>query len=144
MITLDKGITVYFGYLGDFKERLLRIKNAGFTCVTTAMVCSIGSSKDAKRTGVVHIVFNTVGTILFMIVMSIIRAAGGFPGLWEGTVNSGGIANFQTIFNLLTAIVLIPFTNMLVWIACKCVKDDEEPEEDDFDSYEDYENAKEE
>lgn len=33
------------------------------TCVTTAMVCSIGSSKDAKRTGVVHIVFNTVGTI---------------------------------------------------------------------------------
>ena len=98
------------------------------TCVTTAMVCSIGSSKDAKRTGVVHIVFNTVGTILFMIVMTIIRAAGGFPGLWESTVNSGGIANFQTIFNLLTAIALIPFTNLLVWIACKCVKDDEEPE----------------
>lgn len=98
------------------------------TCVTTAMVCSIGSSKDAKRTGVVHIVFNTVGTILFMIVMSIIRAAGGFPNLWESTVNSGGIANFQTVFNLLTAIALIPFTNFLVWIACKCVKDDEEPE----------------
>ncbi len=98
------------------------------TCVTTAMVCSIGSSKDAKRTGVVHIVFNTVGTILFMIVMSIIRAAGGFPGLWESTVNSGGIANFQTVFNLLTAIALLPFTNLLVWIACKCVKEDEEPE----------------
>ena len=95
------------------------------TCVTTAMVCSIGSSKDAKRTGVVHIVFNTVGTVLFMIVMSIIRAAGGFPELWESVVNSGGIANFQTIFNLLTAIALIPFTNALVWIACKCVKDDE-------------------
>ncbi len=95
------------------------------TCVTTAMVCSIGSSKDAKRTGVVHIVFNTVGTIIFMIVMTIIRAAGGFSGLWESVVDSGGIANFQTIFNLLTAIALIPFTNMLVWIACKCVKDDE-------------------
>ncbi len=95
------------------------------TCVTTAMVCSIGSSKDAKRTGVVHIVFNTVGTILFMIVMTIIRAAGGFPGLWESVVDSGGIANFQTVFNLLTAVVLIPFTNILVWIACKCVKDDE-------------------
>lgn len=95
------------------------------TCVTTAMVCSIGSSKDAKRTGVVHIVFNTIGTILFMIAMTIIRAAGGFPGLWENVVDSGGIANFQTIFNLITAIVLIPFTNLLVWIACKCVKDDE-------------------
>ena len=97
------------------------------TCVTTAMVCSIGSSKDAKRTGVVHIVFNTVGTILFMIVMTIIRAAGGFPELWESTVNSGGIANFQTIFNLLTAVALIPFTSALVWIACKCVKEDEDP-----------------
>ena len=96
------------------------------TCVTTAMVCSIGSSKDAKRTGVVHIVFNTVGTILFMIVMTIIRSAGGFPELWESVVDSGGIANFQTVFNLLTAIALIPFTSALVWIACKCVKEDEE------------------
>ncbi len=99
------------------------------TCVTTAMVCSIGSSKDAKRTGVVHIVFNTIGTILFMIVMTIIRSAGGFPDLWESVVNSGGIANFQTIFNLITAVVLLPFTGSLVWIACKIVK--EEPEKED-------------
>ncbi|MBQ8857785.1 MAG: Na/Pi cotransporter family protein [Lachnospiraceae bacterium] len=98
------------------------------TCVTTAMVCSIGSSKDAKRTGVVHIVFNTIGTILFMIVMTIIRSAGGFANLWESVVDSGVIANFQTIFNLITAIVLLPFTNFLVWIACKFVKDDEELE----------------
>ena len=96
------------------------------TCVTTAMVCSIGSSKDAKRTGVVHIVFNAVGTILFMIVMTIIRSAGGFPDLWESAVNSGGIADFQTIFNLLTAVALLPFTGALMWIACKCVKEDEE------------------
>ena len=96
------------------------------TCVTTAMVCSIGSSKDAKRTGVVHIVFNTVGTILFMIVMTIIRSAGGFADLWGSSVNSGGIADFQTIFNLLTAIALLPFTNFLVWIACKVVKDKDE------------------
>ena len=43
------------------------------TCVTTAMVCSIGSSKDAKRTGVVHIAFNTIGTILFMVVMTVMQ-----------------------------------------------------------------------
>ena len=99
------------------------------TCVTTAMVCSIGSSKDAKRTGIVHIVFNTIGTILFMIVMSLIRAFGGFPDLWESVVNSGGIADFQTLFNTVTAIVLLPFTNVLVKIACLIVKDDEEEEE---------------
>ena len=99
------------------------------TCVTTAMVCSIGSSKDAKRTGVVHIVFNTLGTILFMIVMSILRRAGFFPELWGDVVNSGGIANFQTLFNLVTAIVLVPFTSLLVKLACKVVKDDPVPED---------------
>ena len=94
------------------------------TCVTTAMVCSIGSSKDAKRTGVVHIVFNTIGTIVFMIAMTIIRMCGGFAGLWESVSDSGMIANFQTIFNLITAIVLLPFTNLLVKLACKVVKED--------------------
>ncbi len=99
------------------------------TCVTTAMVCSIGSSKDAKRTGIVHIVFNTIGTILFMIVMSIIRATGLTPDLWDSIADSGVIANFQTLFNLVTAIVLLPFTGWLVKIACMIVKDDEEEEE---------------
>jgi len=94
------------------------------TCVTTALVCSIGSSKDAKRTGVVHIVFNTVGTVLFMIAMTLLRQAGFFGGLWESVVDSGGIANFQTLFNLITAVVLIPFTGVLVSIACRIVKDD--------------------
>ena len=100
------------------------------TCVTTAMVCSIGSSKDAKRTGVVHIVFNTIGTVFFMIVMTIIRQTGGFPGLWESVSDSGMIANFQTIFNLITAVVLLPFTNILVKIACAVVKDEEVVEEE--------------
>ena len=99
------------------------------TCVTTAMVCSIGSSKDAKRTGVVHIVFNTIGTILFMIGMTILRSAGFMPDLWEGIVDSGIIANFQTLFNLITAVILLPFTGMLVKIACVIVKDDEVKEE---------------
>ncbi len=94
------------------------------TCVTTAMVCSIGSSKDAKRTGIVHIVFNTIGTILFMIVMTIIKSAGGFPNLWNSVVDSVGIASFQTIFNLLTAVVLVPFAGMLVKLSCAIVKDD--------------------
>lgn len=95
------------------------------TCVTTALVCSIGSSKDAKRTGIVHIVFNTIGTILFMILMEILRRVGFMPNLWGGVVDSGIIANFQTIFNLVTAIVLLPFTGLLVKIACAIVKDDE-------------------
>ncbi len=103
------------------------------TCVTTAMVCSIGSSKDAKRTGIAHIVFNVVGTILFMIFMEIFKAIGLMPDFWGKIVDSGDIANFQTIFNLLTAIVLVPFTGLLVKLTYVFVKPDKEPRKmDDY------------
>ena len=96
------------------------------TCVTTAMVCSIGSSKDAKRTGVVHIAFNTIGTILFMIVMMVMESQHVFgKAFWDSSVDSGGIANFQTVFNLATAIVLIPFAGWLVKLSMLIVKDDQ-------------------
>ncbi|MBQ3526667.1 MAG: Na/Pi cotransporter family protein [Akkermansia sp.] len=97
------------------------------TCVTTAMVCSIGSSKDAKRTGVVHIAFNTIGTVLFMIVMTILERMAAFGAeFWVATVDSGGIANFQTVFNLITAIILIPFADWLVKLSLLVVKEEKE------------------
>ena len=99
------------------------------TCITTAMVCSIGSSKDAKRTGVVHIVFNTIGTILFLIVMSVMQRLNVFGAeFWNGSVNGGGIADFQTIFNLVTAVVLLPFTGLLVKLSMVLVKEGPSPE----------------
>ena len=95
------------------------------TCVTTAMVCSIGTSKDAKRTGSVHIVFNTIGTVLFMIAMSIMEAKSVWGAdFWSMTADSGVIANFQTIFNLLTAFALLPFTGLLVKLSVALVKED--------------------
>jgi phosphate:Na+ symporter len=95
------------------------------TCVTTAMVCSIGSSKDAKRTGVVHIVFNTIGTVLFLVVLTVMQNMNVFgESFWNMTADSGVIANFQTVFNLLTAFALLPFTGLLVKISEIVVKDD--------------------
>ena len=97
------------------------------TCVTTAMVCSIGSSRDAKRTGIVHIVFNTLGTILFMVVMTILQNMNvGGDAFWFAGVDDTGIAVFQTVFNLATAIMLIPFTNHLVSLSKAIVKDEPE------------------
>ncbi len=100
------------------------------TCVTTAMVCSIGSSKDAKRTGVVHIAFNTIGTILFMLVMTLMQNMEVFgAAYWVRAVDSGIIANFQTIFNLITAIVLLPFAGGLVKLSMLLVKEDKKEAE---------------
>ena len=100
------------------------------TCVTTAMVCSIGSSKDAKRTGVVHIAFNTIGTVLFMLVMTVMQKMEVFgAAYWVRAVDSGSIANFQTVFNLITAIVLVPFAGGLVKLSTMIVKDAKKTEE---------------
>ncbi len=100
------------------------------TCVTTAIVCSIGTSKDSKRTGFAHIAFNTIGTVLFMIAMTLLHRFGVLDGIWNRIVDSGDIANFTTIFNLVTAIVLIPFANQLVKLTTYVIKDhDEDPDE---------------
>lgn len=104
------------------------------TCVVTATMCSIGSSKDAKRTGIAHIIFNVAGTILFMVIMTVLRVCGVFPSMWEKTVDSGDIANFQTIFNVVTAIVLVPFTNLLVKATYLIIKPDEKKPEKPDDS----------
>lgn len=101
------------------------------TCVTTAMVCSIGSSKDAKRTGIAHIVFNIIGTVIFMIALTVAKAAGLFPDFWGKIVDSGDIANFQTIFNLVTAILLLPFTGLLVKLTYFIIKPEREAEQTD-------------
>ena len=99
------------------------------TCFVTLFICSIGSTKDAKRVGIVHILFNTIGTIGFMIAMTIIRYMGAFPNLWESVVDSGAIADFQTIFNLITAVILIPFASKLVAASYKIIKQGEVDEE---------------
>ena len=65
-----------------------------------------------------------------MSVFSIIKAAGGFPELWNSVVNSGDIANFQTIFNLVTAVVLVPFAGVLVNISLKIIKPEPSDAED--------------
>ena len=95
------------------------------TCIVTAFYCFVGkSSRDSKRTGVVHVVFNTIGTILFMIVMSIMQYNAVFGAeFWTQTVDSTIIAIFQSVFNVVTAVVLLPFTDYLVKISVTIVRD---------------------
>lgn len=97
------------------------------TCVTTAMVCSIGTSKDAKRTGWVHILFNTIGSVLFLVAMLPMQKTGILGSeFWTNGVDSGAIANFQLIFNLITAIILLPFAGGLVKLSKLIIADDQE------------------
>lgn len=98
------------------------------TCIVTAFLCSLGSSRDAKRTGVTHIIFNVIGTVLFMIGMTVVQKTGALDALWNKPVDSGDIANFQTLFNVVTAIVLFPFVNQLMKLSMLLVRTDAEEE----------------
>lgn len=93
------------------------------TCITTAIVCSIGTKEDAKRVGFIHVIFSVIGGVLFMAAVEIMRAVGAFPDLWNSPVSGGGIADFQTIFKLVTALILLPFTPALIKLSKKVVKD---------------------
>jgi len=94
-------------------------------CITTAIVCSIGSKADAKRTGIVHILFNICGSILVIVGLTILRSAGVLDALWDRTLTSGGIANVHTVFRLFSAVVLLPVCGQFERLSRIIIKDDE-------------------
>ena len=95
-------------------------------CVTTAIVCSIGAKADAKRTGIIHIMFNLCETILVFFGVFIAKQLGLLDGLWNMTMNSGSIANTHTVFNLSCALLLMPLAKFYEKYALRIVKDDKQ------------------
>lgn len=85
------------------------------TCVT-AMISSVGASKGAKRTAFVHLYFNIIGTIMFMLVFYLGNAFFHFSFTNE-TVGVAGIAAIHTVFNIFATLVLLPFTKGLEKLA---------------------------
>ena len=94
------------------------------TCVT-ALISGIGASKNARRTSLIHLYFNLIGTILFMIVFYTINVFVPFAFL-DTAANAAGIAIIHTVFNVTATIVLLPFSKVLVKLACMTIKDNAE------------------
>ena len=95
------------------------------TCVT-ALISSIGVSRNAKRVSVIHISFNLIGTTVGLIILCGGNALFGFPFL-SNSVNAVGIALCHTIFNVCTTILLLPFTRQLEWLAKKAISTEDKP-----------------
>lgn len=85
------------------------------TCVT-ALISSIGASKNAKRAAFIHLYFNLIGTVCFMSVFYLINRFLDFPFLSD-TAGAAGIAAIHSLFNIGCAIVLFPFADRLVDLA---------------------------
>lgn len=96
------------------------------TCIT-AMMSSVGATKNARRAAVVHLLFNLLGTIIFMVAFYAINAFVHFTFL-EDAANETGIAVIHTTFNVVATLILLPLAGVLEKLSLMIVKKDAEEE----------------
>ncbi len=115
VIGLDSAVYVLFG------------QNIG-TCIT-AVLASVGTSRNAKRTTVIHLMFNLFGTILFTAICILTPLTDLMVSLTPGRPEAQ-IANMHTLFNIVTTLLLLPFGNGLVKLAMRILPDRRESGEE--------------
>ncbi len=98
------------------------------TCVT-ALLASIGTNRNARRTTVIHISFNVIGTVIFTVLCLMTPLIAFMEGLTP-TNPSAQIANLHTTFNVVTSLLLIPFGGLLTLLAEKLLPDKGEKKEE--------------
>ncbi|MEQ2676115.1 Na/Pi cotransporter family protein [Enterocloster citroniae] len=108
LIGLDSAVFVLFG------------QNIG-TCITAALA-SIGANRDAKRTTLIHLMFNIIGTALFTAVC-IITPFTAWMAAFTPSNPAAQIANVHTLFNIVTTLLLLPFGTQLAHISEKLLPD---------------------
>ena len=101
------------------------------TCVTS-ILSSAGTHVNAKRTAIVHLLFNTFGCLIFVAPLWILKSevAGLFASI-SGDVGQQ-IAIFHTAFNVITTAILLPFSNQVVKLACLIVREKDVKEENKY------------
>lgn len=105
LIGLDSAVFVLFG------------QNIG-TCIT-AVLASIGTNRNAKRTTIIHLLFNIIGTVIF-VGICILTPFNAFMQSLTPDNPAAQIANIHTVFNIITTLMLLPFGTLLaklsIWI----------------------------
>lgn len=97
------------------------------TCIT-AVLASIGTGRNAKRTTIIHLSFNIIGTAVFTI-LCMLTPLTSWVGGFTPANPAAQIANMHTLFNIVTTILLLPAGNLLAKLAEKILPDVDEPEE---------------
>jgi len=96
------------------------------TCIT-AIMSSFGTNKNARRAALVHLSFNVIGTIVWLAVFCIVKAAFA-PALLNGPANQFNIAVCHSVFNVACTLLLLPLSGLLEKIAYILVPEGKQPE----------------
>ena len=91
------------------------------TCVT-AMIASVGTNRNARRTAFVHLYFNIIGTVVYLSLFSLLKALIGFSFV-EMPASAVGVAVVHTAFNLCCTLLLLPFSGQLERLAYHTIRD---------------------
>ncbi|MGL5346993.1 MAG: Na/Pi cotransporter family protein [Peptostreptococcaceae bacterium] len=97
------------------------------TCVTS-LISSIGASKNARRAATMHMIFNIIGTLVFMLVLT--KPIQMIVTSLDPNDVSRQIANSHTLFNIINVIVLLPFSKFIVKLTMKLVPEKEDEKEE--------------
>ena len=87
------------------------------TCVT-AIISSVGASKNAKCVGTMHLTFNIIGSVIFSLIALVVFAKAD-PSLGEGIITMTQISAIHTAFNIGTTLILVPFSSIIIKFAMK-------------------------
>ena len=117
LVPLSSAVYVLFG------------QNIG-TCIT-AVLASIGMKVNAKRTTIIHLMFNIIGTILFTIVCMVTPYVGLIESITPGDPVAQ-IANAHTIFNIVTTLILLPFGTQMADIATRILPDSKKEDDEEL------------
>ncbi|MEJ4022472.1 Na/Pi cotransporter family protein [Clostridioides difficile] len=90
------------------------------TCVTS-LLSSIGANKNARRAAMMHLIFNVLGTVIFLIFLN--KPVVNMVTSWDPSNVARQIANTHTLFNIISVLILLPFTNLIIKLAIKLVPD---------------------
>lgn len=96
------------------------------TCIT-AMLSSVGTNRNAKRTAFVHLSFNVIGTIVWLTVFSIIKYTLA-PAFFDAPATMAGIAVSHSVFNIACTVLLLPMSSLLEKLVYILVPETEEPD----------------
>ena len=105
---------------------LIMGQNIG-TCVT-ALLSGIGASKNAKRTACIHLLFNVIGTLFFLVLLYGCNALFHFS-FWTAQMDRGSIANLHLAFNVGCTLLLLPFNGLLVTLVERLIPGDTDQKE---------------
>ena len=103
------------------------------TCATS-MIASAGGNKNARRVATVHLYFNLIGTVIFLVGIYTYQHFIGFSFFFF-FIDMGGIANFHTIFNVVSTLILFPFIKQIEKLTMITVKDKKDDEDENEEKY---------